>query len=577
MADSFDISQITPGQIVKGRVAYIGERDVFVECGFKSEVSVPLAEFDQKPNIGDEVEIAIIGEFAQGIVGSKAKADRKQKLAELKEKFNTGEPVKGTIVKALFAEQIIGDSRIKVLKGFLVDLGTGLKGFLPASQVEIGKIKVDPLTYVNKEFEFKIINKKEGQFILSRKALLQEELERKKKEFFANVKVGDEVTGVVKKITQKYIVLDVEGVNAVLSIADLSWKKIDDINSVVHLGDTITVKVLAVNEEKGFIRVGRKQIEKDPFVEFQNTHKEGDLVSGKVIAVRDRYAVIELADGVKGVLLATDYSWSTKVRSLKTEIKVGEIVKGKIINFDTEKRLVRIGIKQLLPDPWENIEERYKRGQIIRGRVNTITDRAIFVGIMEGVEGVVPRNEVSWNEEEPNLRKMFSKGQMVEALIVKINKEGRLLYLSIKRLEGNPWQRFKEMNPKGSVVEGVVSEVRDDRIIVDLGSGVTGYVLASNASMERGIVLSEKFKVGDSVKAVVVRVVPEEKIVELSIKAYEKKLIDEAKKDFVVSEPTEVKKGTIADLLKLKGINVVSSTPKGEKKETKRGKKKSSE
>jgi ribosomal protein S1 len=343
------------------------------------------------------------------------------------------------------------------------------------------------------------------------------------------------------------------------------------------LGDTITVKVLAVNEEKGFIRVGRKQIEKDPFVEFQNTHKEGDLVSGKVIAVRDRYAVIELADGVKGVLLANDYSWSTKVRSLKTEIKVGEIVKGKIINFDTEKRLVRIGIKQLLPDPWENIEKRYKRGQIIRGRVNTITDRAIFVSIMEGVEGVVPRDEVSWNEEEPNLRKMFSKGQMVEALIVKINKERRLLYLSIKRLEGNPWQRFKEMNPKGSVVEGVVSEVRDDRIIVDLGSGVTGYFLASNASMERGIVLSEKFKVGDPVKAVVVRVVPEEKIVELSIKAYEKKLIDEAKKDFVVSEPTEVKKGTIADLLKLKGINVVSSTPKGEKKEAKRGRKKSSE
>jgi len=205
MADSFDISQITPGQIVKGRVAYIGEKDVFVECGFKSEVSVSLAEFDQRPNIGDEVEIVIIGEFAQGIVGSKAKADRKQKLAELKEKFATGEPVKGTIVRALFADQLVGDSRIKILKGFLVDLGTGLKGFLPASQVELGRIKGDPLAYVNKEFEFKIINKKEGQFILSRKVLLQEELERKKKEFFAKVKVGDRSLELLRKLLKSIL------------------------------------------------------------------------------------------------------------------------------------------------------------------------------------------------------------------------------------------------------------------------------------------------------------------------------------------------------------------------------------
>jgi len=565
MADSFDVSQAASGQIVKGRVAYIGERDVFVECGFKSEVSVPLIEFDQKPNVGDEVEIAIIGEYAQGIIGSKTKADRRQKLNELKEKFTSGEPVKGVIVKALFVDQPVNDSKIKVLKGFLVDLGTGLKGFLPASQVELGKIKEDPLTYLNKEFDFKVVNKKEGQFVVSRRALLQEELSKKRKEFLANVKVGDEVTGTVKKITQKYIVLDVEGVNAVLFVSDLSWKRIEDVDSLVHLGDSITVKVLSINVEKGFIRVGRKQIEKDPFVDFQNAHKEGDIVSGRIISVRDKYALVELEDGVRGVLLSSDYSWNNKFRSLKSEMKPGEVVKGKIINYDSEKRLVRIGIKQLLPDPWEGIEEKYKRGQVIRGRINTVTDNVMFVGIAEGVEGILPRNEISWNEESPNIRKLFSKGQMVEALITRVSKEKRLLFLSMKRLEGNPWQRFKEINPRGSVVEGVVSDVRDDKLIVDLGNGVTGYILSSQASMERGVVLSEKFKVGDPVKAVVVKVLPEDKVIELSIRNYEKRLVDEAKKDFVISEPAEVKKGTIADILKIKGINVVPTAPKKEK------------
>lgn len=563
MAESFDIRK---AKIVEGTVVFIGENDVFIDCGYKSEVSVPIKEFDELPVAGQKVKIGIY-ETSKGIIGSRFVAARREKTEELNQKLSSGEPVLGKIVKVLIENQSIKDSNIRTLKGFLVDLGTNLKGFLPASQVELGRITDDPYSYLNKEFLFKIVNKKEGQFILSRKALLKEEIEKKKEEFFSKVNVGDEVVGVVKKIAEKYVLLDVDGVTAFLSINDISWKKITDINSVVNIGDKITVKVLEIQKDKGRIRVGRKQIEKDPFEEFVNSHKESDVVSGKIISIKDKFAVVELDDGVRGVIFNTDLSWSRRPKSLKDEFKVGDIVKAKILNFDKEKRFVRLGVKQLLPDPWENIEERYKKGQIIRGRVNTITDNAVFVGIIEGVEGILRKEEISWKDESPNLRKIYSKGQMVEALITKVDKKNRLLYLSVKKLEGNPWERFKEMNPRGSVVTGVVKEVKDDRIIIDLGGDVEGFIMASQVSIERGVDHKEKFKVGDSVNAMVMRVIPSEKIVELSIKALEKKQIEEAKKEFVISEPTEIKKGTLGDLLKLKGVSISSKSTSGKEVE----------
>ncbi|MEN2997788.1 MAG: S1 RNA-binding domain-containing protein [Brevinematia bacterium] len=552
-------------RIVEGKVVLIGEKDVFIDCGYKSEVSVPLQEFDSLPNLNDRVKIAIV-ETNHGLVGSRFVAARREKIEELNSKFNSGEPVTGKIVKVLYENQKVKDSNIKVLKGFLVDLGTNLKGFLPASQVELTRINTDPQLYLNKELVFKIVNKKEGQFVLSRKAVLMEEITKKREEFFARANVGDEVVGTVKKISEKYILLDIDGVTAFLSINDFSWKKVTDINSVVNLGDKITVKILEINKEKGRVRVGKKQIEKDPFEEFIKSHKESDVVQGKVILVRDKFAVVEIADGVRGIIFDTDLSWSRRPKSLEDKIEVGEIVKAKILSYDTEKRLVKLGIKQLTPDPWEDIDTRYRKGQVVRGRVNTITDNSVFVGIMEGVEGILKREEVSWKEEYPNLRKLYSRGQMVEALITRVDKKNRLLFLSVKRLEGNPWERFKEINPKGSIVDGIVKEIKDDRIIVDLGGEIEGFIMASQISFDRGVDHKERFKVGTPVTAMVMKVVPSEKIVELSIKALEKKQIEEAKKEFVVSEPGEVKKGTLADLLRVKGFSVAKKNTSETKK-----------
>ncbi len=564
MAESFEVFR--GAKIVEGKVVLVGERDVFIDCGYKSEVSVPVQEFDVVPGVNDKVKIAVI-ETSKGFIGSRFVAARKEKIEELNSKYKSGEPVYGKIVKVLYEDQSIKDSNIKTLKGFLVDLGTNLKGFLPASQVEITRINVDPQSYLNKEFLFKIVNKREGQFVLSRKVILQEEIGKKREEFFSKVSVGDEVVGVVKKITDRYVLLDVDGINAILSIGDLSWKKVNDVNAFVSLGDSLTVKVLEIQKEKNRIRVGRKQIEKDPFEEFVNAHKESDIVQGRIILVKDKFAIVELEEGVRGIIYDTDVSWNRKPKPLKSEFSVGDVVKSKILSFLKEKRLVKLGVKQLLPDPWDNIEERYKKGQVVRGRVNTVTDNLVFVGIAEGVEGILRKEDVSWDNENVNLRKIYSKGQMVEALITKVDKKNRLISLSVKMLTGNPWERFREVNPKGSVVTGVVKEIRDDRIIVDLG-GVEGFILSSQVSIERGVDHKEKFKVGDSVSAVVVRVVPSEKVIELSVKLLEKMQIDEAKKEFVVSEPTEVKKGTLADLLKTKGLSiseVVKSSKKGKK------------
>ncbi|MCS7298999.1 MAG: S1 RNA-binding domain-containing protein [Spirochaetia bacterium] len=556
MAESFEFFK--DAKIVEGEVVLVGERDVFIDCGFKSEVAVPINEFEHPPKVGERVKIAITN-TSNGTIGSRFVAARKERIEDLKSKYSSGEFVIGKVVKVLYENQSIKDSKIKTLKGFLVDLGTNLKGFLPASHVELTRISVDPQTYVGKEFEFKIINKREGQFIVSRKVLLQEQLKKKMEEFFSTINVGDEVEGVVKKIAEKYIVLDIDGVPGLMSINDLSWKKISDIQSIVNIGDKMTVKVLEVQRDKGRIRVGRKQIERDPFEDFLAEHKEGDIVQGRIVLLRDRYGIVEISDGVRGLIRDTEVSWSRRVKSLKEEFKVGDNIKAKILSFDKDRRLVKLGVKQLVPDPWENIEEKYKKGQVVRGRVNTITDNSVFIGITDVIEGILRKEEVSWKQEDINLRKIYSKGQMVEALITKIDKNNRLLHLSVKRLEGNPWERFAQTNYKGSVVSGTVKEVRDDRLIVELGGEVVGYILASQVSLERGVDHKEKFKVGDTVNAMVMRVVPSEKIVELSIKALEKKQIEEAKKEFVISEPAEVKKGTLADLLKMKGLSISST------------------
>ncbi len=559
MGESFDISEFTPGQITKGKVILVGERDVFVDCGFKSEVSVPLAEFSSIPKVGDEITIAIIGESPQGILGSRLKAERKEKIAELNEKLQTGEPVKGTIVKALFVDEIVNNSKIKTLKGFLVDLGTHLKGFLPASQVELGRISVDPTTYVGKDFEFKVVSKKEGQFVLSRKELLKEITTKKREEFFEKVQVGDEVSGKVKKITEKYLVLDIEGVNGILRISDFSWSKVSNISSIVNIGDTINVKILNIIKDKGYLLVGRKQLEKDPFEDFKNSYSVDSIVTGKVISVKKNYAVVELTEGVRGVILSQDLSWSKKSKSLTDEFSVGDVVKAKVLDINNEKRLVRLSVKHLAPDPWESIEERYKKGQVVRGRINTITEFALFVDIAEGIEGIVRKEEISWDTDNPNLRKLFMKGQMVEAVITGINKPKRVLVMSIRKLTGNPWERFAEMNPVGSIVEGVVEEVKNDKVILSLGGELKGYIPSGHFSLEKNIDVKERFKVGESVKGMVLKVVPSERIIEISIRNYEKKLTDEAKKDFVVKDPEKIKKGTLADLLKQKGLNITVS------------------
>ncbi|MGC8766142.1 MAG: S1 RNA-binding domain-containing protein [Brevinematia bacterium] len=556
MAESFETSKSKVAEPIEGVVVLVGEKDVFVDCGFKSEVAVPVLEFESQPKVGDKVSIVVVSNTPNGIIGSRALAARREKIKDLNQKFKDGLPTLGKIVKVLYEVDSTQGSSIKIFKGFLVDLGTGLKGFLPASHVEFGKKSIDPQDYLNKEFEFKIIGKREGQFVLSRKELVKEEVSKKKEEFLSKVKVGDEVEGVVKKIAEKYLILDVEGVNAFLSINDFSWKKTQNLAELVNLGDKLLVKVLEINRDKNTLRVGKKQIEKDPFEDFVNSHKIDDIVQGKVILVKDKFAIVELEDGVNGIVLNTDLSWSRKPKSFREEFRVGDIVKGKIIDFNKDNRTIRIGIKQLTPDPWEDINQKYKKGQIVRGRVNTITDNFVFVGIMEGVEGILRKNEVSWKEDEVNLRKLYSKGQMVEALIIKVDEKNRLLHLSVKRLEGNPWERFKELNPKGSIVTGVVKEVRDDRLVIDLGGELEGFIMSSQISLERGVDHKEKFKVGDSITAMVIKVLPSEKVIELSIRALEKKQIEEAKKEFVVKEPTEVKKGTLADLLKVKGFDI---------------------
>lgn len=551
------ISEIrpNPNQLVKGKILLVGENEVYIDVGYKTEAIVPLKEFTTPPEEGQEIEIVILGENSMGnLIASKQRADRIRLARELAEKLKEGGTIEGRVLKTLYkTEKDEKGNEVEVLKGFLVDVGAGLKTFVPASHMDIKRV-ANPMEYIGKIFEFKVINKREGQYVLSRKEVIKEELKKKREEFFSKHQIGDIIKGKVISVDSKKAILDFDGIKGILRASDYSWRTIKDIKEFINVGDEMEVKILMLDKEKGRVLVGKKQLERDPFEEFLKNHKVDDIVKGKVIKVSKSYAIVEIEEGVNGVIFKEDLSWTKRYSSVKEAIKVGEMVEAKIIDVLTDRRLVKLGIKQLLPDPWEKIDEKYKVGMIVRGRVSGIIDKGVFVRFGDGIEAFMRKEDISW-DEDVNPRRQFIRGQMVEVMILKIDKENKRMRVGMKQVTGNPWEIFAKMYPRGKVVEGTIKSVSKDKLVIDVGNNLEAVVYPRDFGVKRIEDPQEVFKVGDPIKAVVKRVIPQEKVIELSIKEYEKKLVDESKKQYVVDDTSKVAKATLADLLKKKLSN----------------------
>ena len=460
------LSTIAEGEVVEGTVIGITKREVVINIGYKSEGVVSLNEFRYNPDlkIGDKVEVYI--ESQEDKKGQLVLSHKKARLMRAWERVNnayeTGEIIQGYI-------------KCRTKGGMIVD-AFGIESFLPGSQIDVKPIR-DYDAYVGKTMEFKVvkINHEFKNVVVSHKALIEAELEEQKKKIIANLEKGQVLEGTVKNITPYGVFIDLGGVDGLIHITDLSWGRVNHPEEIVQLDQKLNVVILDFDDEKKRIALGLKQLTPHPWDQLDPNLKVGDVVEGKVVVMADYGAFVEIAPGVEGLIHVSEMSWSQHLRSAQEFLKVGDKVKAQILTLDRDERKMSLGMKQLKPDPWENIEEKYAVGTKHTAKVRNFTNFGVFVEIEEGVDGLIHISDLSWTKKVKHPAEFTSIGEDIEVVVLEIDKENRRLSLGHKQLEENPWDVFESIFTVDSVHEGTILEVNDKGAIVSLPYGVEGF------------------------------------------------------------------------------------------------------
>jgi small subunit ribosomal protein S1 len=528
--DSF--RELAEGEIVKGRVVEVGKEFVTIDVGYKSEGQVPLSQFytrDGKLEVkaGDEVDVYLERrEDDEGIIIlSKDKADKMKIWDEINRTCQQDDSmIEGTVVS-------------RVRGGLTVDIG--VSAFLPGSQIDLHPVR-DLDKFIGKRFQFKILkfNRSRGNIVLSRRAILEKEREVLKKETLKNLSVGTVVEGIVKNITDYGVFLDLGGVDGLLHITDISWGRISHPSKRFFIGDKIKVKVINFDENSGRVSLGLKQLIPDPWSMVQERYAVGSRVRGKAVSITDYGVFVELEEGVEGLVHISEMSWTKKIKHPSKYVNIGDIVEAAVLNVDTEKKRISLGMKQIEPNPWDIIEKKYPAGTRIVGQVKTVTDFGIFIGIDEGVDGLVHVSEVSWTKKVKHPADMFKKGQEVEAIVLKIDKENERVSLGIKQLRPDPWESVPQKYKVGQVVAGKVTSLTDFGAFVELEEELEGLIHISELGTGEHRVghPSDVMKVGDAVNALILNVDHKERKIGLSIKALMRKKEKEEIKNYLGGE-----------------------------------------
>ena len=512
-ADLFQDSLRQPqsGEVVKGVVVQIEQDVVLVDVGYKSEGCIRIGEFIDESGeltvkVGDEVNVYFErGENIRGhMVLSKKKADSQVAWE--------------TIAAAGEGGTIEGKITGKVKGGMTVDVG--VEAFLPASQVDLrpgGNMD----RFVGQTYEFRILklNRKRGNLVLSRRVLLEEDRDKARTETLATLKEGDIVSGVVKNIAEYGAFVDLGGVDGLLHVTDMSWGRLGHPSEMVKVGDTLNVMVLKYDREKGKISLGLKQTVPDPWLNVTDRYREGERVSGKVVSLTDYGAFISLEDGIEGLVHVSEMSWTRRVRHPSELLKTGEEVEAVILGVDPGNRRISLGLKQTEVNPWTVIGERYPVGTKIEGQIKNITDFGVFIGIEDGIDGLVHVSDISWTRRVKHPGELFTKGQTVQAVVLNIDVDNERLSLGIKQLVPDPWDEIPRKYRPGSRVKGKVTSVTDFGVFVEIEEGIEGLVHVSEISHEKVASPKDFANVGDELEAVVLNVDMVEKKIALSIKS----------------------------------------------------------
>ncbi|HEY3451958.1 MAG TPA: 30S ribosomal protein S1 [Myxococcales bacterium] len=500
------------GEIVKGTIVQLTKDYAVIDVGYKSEGQVPISEFTNAKGevtikVGDPVDVLLEArENDSGmVVLSKEKADKMRIWDEISAACERDEIVKGTIV-----------GRVK--GGLSVDIG--VKAFLPGSQVDIRPVRnLDQ--YIAKEFEFKVIkfNKKRGNIVLSRRVLLEKQREELKKETLKKLKEGAILTGVVKNLTDYGAFIDLGGIDGLLHITDMSWGHIRHPSEVFNVGDEVRVVVLKFDPQTERVSLGLKQIQEDPWHRADEKYPVGTRVKGRVVSVIDYGAFVEIEPGVEGLVHVSEMSWTKRVKHPSKLLNVGDQVEAMVLDIDPKAKRIALGMKQIEPNPWTLLEDKYPIGSVIKGQVKNVTDFGIFVGVEEGIDGLVHVSDLSWVKHIKHPGELFKKADEVEAVVLNIDVENERFSLGIKQLQQDPWETLSERMPVGSRAKGKVTKVTDFGAFVEIEAGIEGLVHVSEMREERVENPRDVVKEADEIDVKIIDINTTDRKIALSIKA----------------------------------------------------------
>jgi small subunit ribosomal protein S1 len=523
------LKNLQEGQIIRGRVIQVTPSEVIVDIGYKSEGVISIAEFTDYEGhvtvaVNDRIDVLLETTEDQNgyVVLSKDKAEKMRVWDDVEKAFREGTNVRGRII-----------DRIK--GGLAVDIG--VKAFLPGSLVDTKPVKnLDFLR--GKDFEFKVISvdKKRGNIVLSRKAVIEVEQEAKKRETLAQLEEGRVLRGTVKNLTDYGAFVDLGGLDGLLHVTDISWGRINHPSDVLKVGDEIDVVVLKFDKESERVSLGTKQLTADPWEQVPEKYPVGSRVAGRVTNVTDYGAFVELEQGIEGLIHVSEMSWSKKMKNPSKVVSVGDPVEAIISDVNTDTRRISLSLKNTLPDPWEGVAEKYAIGTEINGKVRNLTDFGAFVEIEEGVDGLIHVSDMSWTKRIKHPSEVLKKGDEVKATITHIDPENRRISLSIKEFMPNEWEEFKKKHQVGSVVEGTVTRIADFGVFVNIDGMVEGLMHVSETPLARGQKPQDHFAEGQKVRATILRIEDEEMKVGLSSRD------TEAAEVAAVAETGEVKK-----------------------------------
>jgi len=529
------------GEIAKGKVLSIDDDYIQVDIGFKSEGMIASWEFMSEDgeimvSVGDTVEVLVEEvENEEGqLVLSKEKAERLKVWDEISNAYEAEQAVEGTIV-----------ARVK--GGLSVDIG--VKAFLPGSQVDLRPVR-NLEALLGEKAKFKIIkfNKRRGNIVLSRRALLETERKRMREETLTTLDEGQILDGVIKNLTDYGAFIDLGGIDGLLHITDMSWGRINHPSELFQVGDEIKVKVLKFDPESERVSLGLKQIQPDPWIDAGMRYPIGMRIQGKVVSLTDYGAFIELEPGIEGLVHVSEMSWTKRVKHPSKVVSIGDMVEAVVLDVDERDRKTSLGMKQIEENPWTVIEERYPVGTRVSGQVRNITNFGIFVGLEEGIDGLVHVSDISWTDQVKHPSERFEKGDEVEAVVLKIDKENEKFSLGIKQLTPNPWEDILRKYKVGSEVTGPVSSVTDFGVFVRLEEGIDGLVYSSELASERIENPAEHFSEGQEVTAIVTKVDANEQKISLSIRAVNDKAERAALKE-LAAQQSATQTTTLGDLL----------------------------